>query len=393
MALTWQRCHHATTYDTNRSKNMPITRSVLPASVTLVDGVVYAGLGKIYALDAETGTLVREYPVRSAHGNNSIAGGVLYVNVNHGMQGWVQALQVSDGHELWRDAMEGRPSGAPLVVAGRVYTGTAEGDVFAWQASDGRLLWRRAVGSILFSAPTGEDGVLYISRAVNAPEVPCVQALDAETGTVRWHAELPASSTSPLVAGGGVVYASTHQGCLALRAVDGKLLWRRDARWHQPSMPRLLEHTLYVSYGEWRHVPDGQWPPEMSVNVYLEALRAADGERLWRQQLGADTGARSVTAPAVADGVVYVGADNGRLYALDAADGTVQWSCQTGGGLVSAPVVGEDRVYFGVNNGHVFALAAQDGALRWQTYTDVSITGVAGVEIKGGIQITGEGRP
>src|SRR5271165_2035210 len=165
----------------DRSKKMPITRSVLPASVTVMDGVVYAGLGKIYALDAETGTLVREYPVRSVLGSHTIAGGVLYVNVNQGMHGWVQALQVSDGHELWRYATEGRPSGAPLVMADRVYTCTAEGDVFAWQASDGRLLWRRAVGPLLFSAPTGGDGVLYVSCAENAPDVPSVQALDAET--------------------------------------------------------------------------------------------------------------------------------------------------------------------------------------------------------------------
>ena len=74
---------------------MPITHSTLPTSVTFVDGVVYAGLGKIYALDAGTGTLVREYPVRSALGNHSIAGGVLYVNVNHGMGGWIQALALS----------------------------------------------------------------------------------------------------------------------------------------------------------------------------------------------------------------------------------------------------------------------------------------------------------
>src|SRR5215470_6183937 len=103
----------------NEKMHMHLTRSVLPASVTLVDGVVYAGLGKIYALDAGTGTLLREYPVHSPHGNHTIAGDVLYVNVNYGMQGWVQALQLSDGHELWRNATEGRPSGTPQVVAGR----------------------------------------------------------------------------------------------------------------------------------------------------------------------------------------------------------------------------------------------------------------------------------
>ena len=184
---------------------MPITRSVLPASVSLVDGVVYAGLGKIYALDAGTGTLKREYPVRTILGNHTIAGGVLSMNVNEGMQRWVQALAVSDGHELWHHATAGRPSGAPLVVSGRVYTGTAEGDVFAWQASDGRLLWRCAVGPILFSAPTAGDGLLYIVQCLQGGDLWRVHVARAETGTLRWEAELPASSTSPLLASGGVV--------------------------------------------------------------------------------------------------------------------------------------------------------------------------------------------
>ena len=333
---------------------MPITRSVLPASVTLVDGVVYAGLGKIYALDAGTGTLLREYPVRSAHGNHIVAGGVLSVNVTEGMQGWVQAFAVSDGHELWR----------------------------------------RAVRPILFCAPTSGDSVLYIARAVNAPEVPSLQALDAETGTLRWQAELPASSTSPLVASGGVVYASTHAGCVALNAADGTLLWRHDAHWLQSSVLCLLEHTLYISSTEWlRHRPSGRQPRQSRFHASIGALRTTDGELLWRQQLGTGTDAGSINAPAVAGGVVYVGADDGRLYALGAADGTVRWSCQTGGTRLSAPVVGDGRVYFGVNTGHVSALAAQDGAVLWQADTDVAISVAATIEIKGPSKIIGEGRP
>src|SRR5262249_50213414 len=55
----------------------------------------------------------------------------------------------------------------------------------------------------------------------------------------------------------------------------------------------------------------------------LHAFAALTGAPLWLAPFAADTPIR--TQPIVADGIVYVGADGGWCYALDAATGAVRW--------------------------------------------------------------------
>jgi outer membrane protein assembly factor BamB len=55
------------------------------------------------------------------------------------------------------------------------------------------------------------------------------------------------------------------------------------------------------------------------------------------------------SSPAVADGVVYVGSGDGRLYALDARTGKEKWSFNTGGEVFSSPAVADGVVYAGVS--------------------------------------------
>ncbi len=45
------------------------------------------------------------------------------------------------------------------------------------------------------------------------------------------------------------------------------------------------------------------------------------------------------SSPAVANGVVYVGSDDGKVYALDAATGAFDWSYTTGEATSSSPAV------------------------------------------------------
>src|ERR1700691_3556891 len=52
------------------------------------------------------------------------------------------------------------------------------------------------------------------------------------------------------------------------------------------------------------------------------------------------------SSPAVADGVVYVGSNDGNVYALDAKTGANLWSFTTGGGA-SSPAVVDGVVYVG----------------------------------------------
>ena len=92
------------------------------------------------------------------------------------------------------------------------------------------------------------------------------------------------------------------------------------------------------------------------------------------------------TSPAVADGVVYVAASDGNVYALNAATGFQVWSlpCWSGGRLpggggrvISAGDTvfsspgggGRSSVYAGSADGNLYALDAATGARLWSAAT------------------------
>jgi outer membrane protein assembly factor BamB len=70
------------------------------------------------------------------------------------------------------------------------------------------------------------------------------------------------------------------------------------------------------------------------------------------------TGGQVDSSPAVADGVVYVGSRDDKLYALDAATGAVLWTATTGGDVSSSPVVANGVVYVGSEDSKIYAYDA-----------------------------------
>jgi len=97
----------------------------------------------------------------------------------------------------------------------------------------------------------------------------------------------------------------------------------------------------------------------------LWAFKAAGGSVLWSRA----TGDRIRSSPAVADGVVYIGSDDGRLYAFDAVTGTRRWSRALGGRVTAPPLVAGGRVFVGSRGGTFFALDAKTGKVRWRRST------------------------
>ena len=116
----------------------------------------------------------------------------------------------------------------------------------------------------------------------------------------------------------------------------------------------------------------------------LYALNASTGAKLWQNAAGTDY----TTSPAVANGVVYIG--DQVVHALYASNGSELWNYTTGNYDVgSSPTVANGVVYVGASTegNTLFALNANNGTLLWN-YTmgyDVSNPAVAnGVVYAGG---------
>jgi eukaryotic-like serine/threonine-protein kinase len=85
------------------------------------------------------------------------------------------------------------------------------------------------------------------------------------------------------------------------------------------------------------------------------------------------------SSAAIAQGRVFVGSDDGNLYALSLSDGKKVWAFKTGGNVESSPLVLEGRVYFGSSDDCLYALDAATGKLIWKYATDDKIPGAPNV--------------
>lgn len=81
------------------------------------------------------------------------------------------------------------------------------------------------------------------------------------------------------------------------------------------------------------------------------------------------TGGRIVSSPAVADGLAYIGSDDGKLYAVDITSGLARWQFKTGARITSSPAVANGAVFFESYDGILYALDATRGTLKWKFAT------------------------
>ena len=78
------------------------------------------------------------------------------------------------------------------------------------------------------------------------------------------------------------------------------------------------------------------------------------------------TGGEVVSSPAIVDGVVYVGSNDGNLYAIDQQTGTQKWKFPTEARISSSPAVADGFVYFSSYDGNFYAVDTATGKLRWK---------------------------
>jgi len=79
------------------------------------------------------------------------------------------------------------------------------------------------------------------------------------------------------------------------------------------------------------------------------------------------------STPAVHGGVVYIGAYDNNLYAINAANGQFLWKYATEGGIGSSPCVYEGCVFFGSADRTLYAVSAETGRISWTCPTQGSV--------------------
>jgi outer membrane protein assembly factor BamB len=162
----------------------------------------------------------------------------------------------------------------------------------------------------------------------------------------------------------GRLYAASVDGTIeAIDAASGHTIWqkhlggRRGWIWHRG------ENSLRWSGGP---TAQGDLVVVGGLDGQVHALSTQDGADRWNAQLTSEV----IAAPAIADGVVVVRTNDGRLVGLDAADGSRKWIFDQPVPALSlrgnsAPLIANGVVYDGFDNGKVVAVRLSDGTEQW----------------------------
>lgn len=180
---------------------------------------------------------------------------------------------------------------------------------------------------------------------------------------------LPAAqaNTSWTQAGGNATKAYGH---LALAETPGAVFTAQVAG---ASNKQRLASSPVISDGKLFAVgTDGQ----------VTAFDAQTGSRLWAYQseLTDDTRPSAFGGGvSVVDGKIYGTDGAGNVYALDANSGAQLWKVKPGGPLRGSPTVAFNTLFVMSQDNQLFALDAANGALEWNESGSTTMAGVFGV--------------
>jgi outer membrane protein assembly factor BamB len=332
------------------------------------EGTVYIGAddGRIYAFNGATGAILWATTVQTEGADSTPvlgADGSLYVGAGSS----VVALDAATGAYKWRFETDGDVESSPtLAPDGTLYFGADDAKVYALNASDGTLKWTFSFpdGSDTDSSPgLGADGTVYIGSDKGT-----LYALDGLQGTLKWYFRaIGEISGAPAIGLDGTVTicalnsAKTESVTYALNGLTGSQRWAAThSSQSAPSVAIGGDGTVFVSGvalpGTTNEVPS----PERAV---VWALDGNTGAQKWEQWL--EPGSAGVTAVSIdAAGFLYVQAERsitaegvGKLSALEPLTGSILWEFVTNGSSNSIPAIGADgTVYVGSDDGRVYAI-------------------------------------
>lgn len=224
------------------------------------------------------------------------------------------------------------------------------------------LLWKFKTGGPLHASPVIANGILYIGSTDGK-----LYALDAKQWGIWWVFDAgDAIRYSATVVGNRVYFSARNNKVYALDAKTGEKLWEFKSKSWMDAPPIVSDNKVYV----------GAFPSKIYLlnarTGTLEAMRertvriqgieygCAKGvfrpifpehnADLWRGQTNG-----SESYPVTANGVVYIGARNGKLHAFDVVSKSETWTYQLGSFVDAAPAISDGILYAASGDGSVYA--------------------------------------
>jgi outer membrane protein assembly factor BamB len=318
------------------------TGGPIKSSPAVAAGMVFVSStdGYLYAVNVTTGAQIWEFWIGTDVNSPSVAHGKVFITSKSGN---VYAINMHTGLEVWSQSLgEEAGFGAPLIVGSRVFVNGNQA-VFVFNEAVGVNLYTEdTVHANGIAHLTYGDGLIF-AFTLREDRIG-VDAFEALAGTGRFWVTLASTDLETVRSGAAIgdekMFAVTvdSNGTSTIFELSdfGIRTWERLLDGMTEASPAVAYDTVYVP-----------------TSSFVYCLDTENGTVKWSRQLD---GEYSVSSPAVADGKVYFGFDNGYVYALDAFTGDLVWSYKTGGAVESSPAISDGLLFVGSNDGNLYAI-------------------------------------
>lgn len=274
---------------------------------------------------------------------------VVTANIDQSYGNQLYALDAKTGKTIWGPlAISGVYFGSGLTYDnGRVFVLMFDGGVHAFSASNGAALWTAQLPGYWYeAAPNAYGGIVFISGNAG------LSAVDETTGNILWTNGAGGTTdwASPAISSEGVFMQEGYAcNASAYDPVSGASLWHSISQCNTPwGYASVVKNGIFFG----------------RVGTSLNLFDTATGN--FKVQIGSDR------APAVTD-TSLIALSAGVLSSTRLSDLVQTWTFSGTGNLVTAPLVVNDTVFVGADNGNVYGLDAATGALTWTGVSPVGL--------------------
>ncbi|MBI5723039.1 MAG: PQQ-binding-like beta-propeller repeat protein [Planctomycetes bacterium] len=319
---------------------------------------LYIGGGDgFYALNTADGKTRWNYPVKGGVDSSACVADDIVCFTTTGV---LIALNVADGSLKWK--YQGKPAetsrGSPAIAYGAVFTPLGK-EIVAVGLNDGKRIWTIGKNvpdeysslaldaSAFYGAGTIKWGYLY--------------SYDYDTATVNWQSNVPYEHgagvyfyKTPAVDENGAIYVNTTRGARKFSpTAQGKVAKGYNQRlWGVFLLDKEVDDNEMIP-----HSCPSVWKDRVYVGRYdgqFFALDAKDGSIVWKKKFPASI----LSDPSIAakSGLVCFGCYDGQVYALDLATGKTKWQFKIGDRIFASPWIGDGVIYVAAHDGCVYAI-------------------------------------
>jgi len=294
--------------------------------------------------------------------------------------GYLGAISLSGGNSWIYNVSEPVTASPAVDSSGNMLAVTKDGYLYYLNAR-GELQWKCDFGVGIASSPVISGSTAYMGTD-SSDVIAITLTPDNMTGTedqskriykwdiLQWSFPAKGSVKSSPAFAGNTIYFGAGNYVYALSSNAGgtdnassKIKWTYDVHNQITASPAVYNGAVYIG-------ADDGYLYALKENVSA-ALK--QGELLWKRKTNGSIKSSAAidttsSGAAATEAMIYVGSDDGRLYAID-ENGEQQWTFSTLGPIHSSPVVdGNGDIYFGSDDGAIYALFP-DGSLKWKFET------------------------